>query len=729
MSDSSVDSSASSVASSKARTAAFLSRLAALQGHAVPRHRFSMLETNRDGADLSSLSLTQQAEEMWLGRFPLSQTCLKESQKLEKGAFPLLWVNDETSEMLFLTGRLASGAMIAENDEGETRELDLTEAQSGSFLHLGQEPQEPEAKEGATAKDGPSSSASKLFVHSLRKKRRVFAEAIFATLIMNVLGLFAAFYTMQVYDRVVPTKSFSTLWVLTVGVLIAVLFEFAMRQVRSYMMERATTAIDLELSGIFFGKALDIRLDERPATVGTFAAQIRQFDSVRNFMGASVLFVFADAPFAVLFIGVVAIIGGYVALVPLILVPVAILMTLVLRGQIEHYSEENMTESNIKNGLLIEAVDGIESVKATGGEWKMQDRYRDLVATIASSDIKLKLIGARASNFSIMIQQINHVGLIAVGAYAVTEESLTLGGLIACAILMGRVFTPLSQIPNLVMQWKQAKISLKNLDRIMALPGERNTSERLIVPDGCQGELALKNATFGYLSDRPTIVVPEIRFRPSERVAVLGAVGSGKSTFIKLLAGLYKPREGGLYLDGIDVQQIAPEFIREQIGYLPQDVRLFNGSLRENLTMGLPTPSDSRILEATKLTGLEASIKAHPRGLELQITEGGRGLSGGQRQLVGLTRLLLAKPKILLMDEPTASMDSQNEAQVIKHLFEEMPSESLLVMVTHKMSLLKHVQRIIVLDKGRVVVDGPRDEVMAKIRHLQSVAAKKERTM
>lgn len=722
MSGSSNSSSASSVISSKTRIAALLSRLAALQGHAVPVHRFSMLERNRDGADLSSLSLTQQAEEMWLVRFPHSETFSKESEDLKKGDFPLIWINEETTEILLLGGRLASGTISAVNNEGQNRELSQNEAQSGTFLYLGHE---PNAQAGATGEEGKSSSASKLLIQALHKKRRVFSEAILATLVMNVLGLFAAFYTMQVYDRVVPTKSFSTLWVLTVGVLIAILFEFVMRQVRSYMMERATTAIDLELSGIFFGKALDIRLDERPATVGTFAAQIRQFESVRNFMAASVLFVFADVPFAALFIGVIALIGGYVALVPLTLVSVAIMITLLLRGQIERYSEKNMTESNIKNGLLIEAVDGIESVKATGGEWKMQDRYRDLSAAIAFSDIKLKLIGARASNLSTMIQQINHIGLIAVGAYAVTEGSLTLGGLIACAILMGRVFAPLSQIPNLVVQWKQAKVSVKNLDRIMELPGERDPSERLIVPKGCQGELALKKASFGYLSDRPALVVPEIRFRPTERVAVLGAVGSGKSTFIKLLAGLYKPREGGLFLDGVDVQQIAPEYIREQIGYFPQDVRLFNGTLRENLTMGLPTPSDSRILEAARLTGLEASIQAHPRGLELQITEGGRGLSGGQRQLVGLTRLLLAKPKILLLDEPTASMDSKNEGRVIRHLFEEMPKESLLIMVTHKPNLLKHVQRVIVIDKGRVVIDGPRDAVMAKIRELQTAAAKK----
>jgi ATP-binding cassette subfamily C protein LapB len=291
-----------------------------------------------------------------------------------------------------------------------------------------------------------------------------------------------------------------------------------------------------------------------------------------------------------------------------------------------------------------------------------------------------------------------------------------MGGLIACSIIAGRALSPLAQIPTLVVQWKHAKIALKSLDAIMALPSDRNDDSRLVVPEACTGHVRLEKVAFGYIEDKPSLEVAELKLRPGERVAIVGPVGSGKSTLIKLLSGLYKPKAGHVFLDGVDMNHLAPEFLREHIGYLPQDIRLFNGTLRENLTLGLPTPSDSRILRAAALTGLEQSIQNHPKGLELHITEGGRGLSGGQRQLVGLTRLLLAQPRILLLDEPSASMDGQLEARVMKHLFEEIPKEALLVVVTHKVGLLPHVDRIIVVDSGRIVLDGPRDEVLMRLQ-------------
>lgn len=686
-----------------------LSRLAALLGHAVPAYRFGLVAHSEDGAEIANLSRLNQARELWKARFPGGQIRQIPIEHVERGDFPLLWVSAAADDVRLVRGRLSHGAFAVEDAEGEASDLDAAIVAKGHLLGL-------RAEENQAANADQPKTATDWFAFAIRKHRRIFFDSVLATFMISAVGLVSSLYSMQVYDRVVPTKGFSTLWVLSVGVLLAMVLEFTLKQVRAHMVDRACKAIDQELSGVFFGKALNIRMDARPSTVGTFASQIRHFELVRNFMTSSTLFILADAPFALVFVGVMAMLAGPVALVPLVMVPIAVLSGMFFQGAIEQLTGENMAESNRKNGLLIEAVDGIESVKAAGGEWKMLDRYRDLTTTIGISELKLKALTSRSTNLAQFIQQLNYVGLIAAGAYAISTGNLTMGGLIACSIISGRALAPLGQIPQLIVQWKQAKIALKSLDSIMAMPSDRDSDQRLVVPDSCSGAMRMEKAVFAYREDKPTLEVQALDIKAGERIAVLGAVGSGKSTLIKMLSGLYKPKTGAVYLDGIDMHQLAPEFVREHIGYMPQDVRLFNGTLRENLTLGLPTPNDSLILHAARLTGLDQPIQNHPKGLELVITEGGKGLSGGQRQLVGLTRLLLAKPKIMLLDEPTASMDAQLEAQVMNHLFKEISPESVLVVVTHKMGMLPHVNRIIVVDKGRIVLDGPREEVLARLR-------------
>ena len=693
--------------------AGLLSKLASLQGQAVPAHRFGMLEHTASGVPVEQLSRARRAVELWASRFPAAVTQELRVAAVQRGDFPLLWLADDGSQLLLLRGQLSHGGFAAEDEHQTTREVRPDALAAGSLLSL---------KVGEAASSAPGAgpkTAGEWFAHAISQHRRIFFEGIFATFMVSTLGLMASLYTMQVYDRVIPTQGFSTLWVLTFGVLLAMALEFTLKQVRSNMVDRASKAIDLELSGVFFGKALDIRMDARPQTVGTFASQIRHFESVRNFMTSSTLFILADAPFALFFIGVIALIAGPLALVPLLMVPLAVFSGLLFRGAIERHTEANMDESNRKNGLLIEAIDGIESVKAAGGEWKMLERYRHLTSTMADSELALRALSSRGTNLTQTIQQLSYVGLVAAGAYAVTTGNLTMGGLIACSIISGRALAPMAQIPQFIIQWKHAKIALQALDRIMAMPSDRDAGQRLVVPERCAGHLHIEKASFFYQEDKPILEVPTLTVRPGDRVAVLGAVGSGKTTLIKLLSGLYQPRSGSVFLDGVDMTHLAPEFVREHIGYLPQEVRLFNGSLRENLTLGLPTASDSVVLRAARMTGLDLIIQNHPKGLELNITEGGRGLSGGQRQIVGLTRLLLAQPRIMLLDEPTASMDAQLEERVMRHLFQELPAESVLVVVTHKMTLLPHVNRIVVVERGRITMDGPRDEVLARLRDLQ----------
>ena len=691
-----------------------LSRLAAIEGRSVPAFRFGMVQETESGVPLSTLQRDERAIELWRISFPQGQVRRVVPTELKKSDYPLLWLKSGSSTdeggVRILRGPLSQGGYSAEDDQAKPLNMSAAEVASGAVLQLHTD------EESWSGDEEKPHSAAEWFAFAIRRHRKIFIEAVVATFVLSTIGLASALYTMQVYDRVVPTKGFATLWVLTFGVLMAVALELILKQVRAHMVDRACKAIDIELSSVFFGKALDIRMDARPATVGTFAAQIRHFESVRNFLTASTLFILADIPFAVFFIVVIGLIAGPVAIVPLLLVPLAFLVGLSFRKPIEKATHDHMMESNQKNGLLIEAVDGIESIKAAGGEWKMADRWRRLTVLTSDSELKVRSMSILSTNVSMTVQQLTYVGMVAVGAYQISSGNLTMGGLIACSIIAGRALGPLAQMPSLVVQWKHAQIALQALDGIMAMPSDREENTRLVVPELCNGKLRLEKATFQYRKDSVTISVPELNINPGERVAIIGPVGSGKSTLIKMLSGLYKPTTGSLYLDGLDVSQIAPDFVREHIGYLPQDVRLFNGTLRDNLTLGLPSPSDAQILRAASLTGLAQAIKNHPRGLELPIAEGGRGLSGGQRQLVGLTRLLLAQPTIMLLDEPTASLDGQLETLVMNHLFKEIAPESVLVVVTHKVALLPHVSRIIVVNQGEISVDGPREEVLANMR-------------
>ena len=694
--------------------ATLLSRLAGLKGVAVPVLRFDYPEATSEGVDLADLSFIGRLEALWLLRFPAGKVSKISLGSKVKSKLPVFWVSHDSEQVLLIRGVLAS-KFISERSDGTTVEMTLEDLDGGDFFEFSTQDQDEDVSNDNKAQNF---TAKDWFIYAVKKRKRVFLEAVFATFVMSSLGLMSALYTMQVYDRVVPTKGFSTLWVLTFGVLLAILFEFCMKVVRAHMVDRASKAIDIELSSVFFEKALNIRADARPKTVGTFASQIRHFESIRNFMTSSTLFILADAPFAFFFIGIIYILAGPVAFVPLLVMPVGLLIGLSMRKPIERYTAEHMEESNKKNGLLIEAIDGIESIKAASAEWKLADRWSALTRLISTSEIKSRSLTAISTSSAQSIQQLSYVGIIAVGAYAISNGDLTMGGLIACSIISGRALTPLNQVPNLIVQWKHAKIPLDVLDGIMALPDD-NTGDRNIVPDTCLGAIVGKEVVFGYEENSPGIEVKSVSLGSGERIAVLGAVGSGKSTLLKLLAGLYQPKSGSLLLDDVDMRHLAKDFVREHIGYLPQEVRLFNGSLRENLVLGLPVLSDTQILMAAELTGLGNAIKAHPKGLDIQISEGGRGLSGGQRQLVGLTRLLLARPAVLVLDEPTASMDAALENRVMDHLFKELDKATTVVIATHKLAVLKHVDRIMMLENGRVVLDGPKDKV---IEHLNNKA-------
>lgn len=718
--------------------ARLLARLAALQGRAVPAHRFGM-STAPNGVALEGLPRVDRAEEIWTSLFPECPPAsrLTDPKRVD---FPLLWIPINQAERpLLVRGGLASGALVAQSEDGSNQVLERSDQTRGVLLRLRVSSERRadtgDDSAGTTERVVGPRSAREWFAYAIRQRRRVFIEASVATTVYNLLALATSLYSLNVYDRVIPTQGWSTLWVLSIGAFLGVVFEFVMREIRAIMVDRACKEIDLELSGVFFGKALSIRMDRRPSTIGTFAAQIRQFETVRNTLTSTTLFLLADMPFALFFIGVIALIAGKVALVPLALVPVAILTGFAHRRRIQRLTVLQIEESNQRNGILIEAIDGIESIKAAQGEWKQLERWQSLNESLSTNELALRHATTQSAAAVQSVQQLTYIAMIAAGAVAIGAGELTMGGLIACSIISGRAMQPIAMMSNLISQWAQARTSLRSLDAIMALPsdGPDEFGARPLIPEQTNGELALEDVRYVYGSrvdanlrragaeavqgatDLVALNVPKLRIAAGERVAILGPVGSGKSTLIKVLSGLYRPQSGRVFLGGLDMALLAPEFVREHVGYLPQDVRLFQGTLRENLTIGLPSPSDEQILQAARLTGLEQAIAAHPKGLSLEISEGGRGLSGGQRQLVGLTRLLIAQPSVVLLDEPTASMDSDLERFVMGRLASHLRQDAVLVIVTHKAALLQHVSRILVVDRGRLALDGPRDAVLARL--------------
>jgi ATP-binding cassette subfamily C protein LapB len=559
-------------------------------------------------------------------------------------------------------------------------------------------------------------SAMRLVRDALWAHKGVFIDAVVATGLITLLTLAASLFSMQVYDRVIPNQGLNTLWVLTVGVTLAICLEFILKQVRSHTVDRTCNVIDHELSEWFFRRMLGIRMEARPSSVGTLASQVKGFEMVRGVLASTSIFVLTDVPFALVFLVVIALVGGWLVAVPLIALPIALVAGLMFQRTIQRHAHLNLSASNRKAGLLVEAVDGVESLKANSAEWTIQARWSQLVVETSFAEQRILSYSALSQNLTASLQQLTYIALIAVGAYLVTENQLTMGALMACSIISNRTLMPIVQLPGVMVQWAQARAAIKGLEQIIALPNEADEAHCALAPQSLEGSFRFERTRFAYgTAHRMALEVERLEIKPGERVGLIGAIGSGKSTLLKLVSGMYRPAQGKVFLGGVDLALLAPPAVRELVGYLPQDTRLFSGSLRDNLLLGLPDPGEEAILAAARRTGLIELILGPPRGVALEIPEGGRGVSGGQKQLIAVTRMLLARPKVWLLDEPTGAMDSVTEARVVG-LLRELAAEGVtLVATTHKTALLPLLDRLIVLQGGRILLDGPRDAVLAKL--------------
>lgn len=562
-----------------------------------------------------------------------------------------------------------------------------------------------------------------LFKRAFFAHKKIFIEGAVAGALINLLALGTSLYSMQVYDRVIPTQGYATLGVLSLGVGIAVLFELLFKIIRSYLMEHAVTDIDSRLSRDIFGRLLQIRLDQLPGTVGSLSSQIRGYETIRAFLSSTTFYVLIDAPFGLLFVLLIAIIGGpLVALVPLVFLIFALAMGVTLRKQIDFHAKQATAATNLKTGLLVEAIEGAETIKAGGGGWGALSRWLDVVDEAIQHELVNRSISDKSGYFAAVLQQLSYVGLVGVGAYFAAEGNLTMGSLIACSILSGRALAPIAQIPGLMTQRAHAKAALEGLEKVFALETDNHGVERPLAPENILGQYQLERVRFAYPGAPQALAIQQLVIQPGEKIGVIGHIGSGKSTLLRLLTGMYQANEGRILLDGLDIDQISRILLADKIGYLQQEHRLFHGTLRQNLLIGIPDPGDEAIRNAAARTGLLAAITNHPKGLELLIAEGGKGLSGGQRQLVALTRLLLSDPRIWLLDEPTATMDEQTEQRCLQELHQTIKPEHTLVLVTHKPALLGMVTRLIVMGSQQIILDGPRDQVIAKLQE----AAKKQ---
>lgn len=566
-------------------------------------------------------------------------------------------------------------------------------------------------------------SFSDLLKSDLGNYKGILIEAIIATFLINMLALAVSLFSMQVYDRVIPTRSEYTLIILASGVFLIIVFEAFMKFSRSKIMDKVVVGLDQYLSREVFQRLLKVRIDQMPGSVGSMAAQLRGYEQVRSFFTASTLFGLVDLPMTLIFISLIAFIGSpFVALVPVLAAVIAIVMGLSARRRIDALAAEGATASYYKTGLLVEAVEGVETIKAGAGNWKFLSRWLDVMNVTVKNDLDMKHANDNLAYFTQMLQQVSYVGIVIVGSFVVMNGDMTMGGLIACSILGGRVLAPVMALPNLLVQYSHAKAAKLNIETLFSLEQDNHGVAYPLSPSRIKGFYQCDNVVFNYQNnDRPAIVINKLAIRPGERIAILGPIGSGKSTLLKVLAGLYAPTKGRVLLDGLDINQISRETLSERLGYLQQDHRLFQGTLRENLLIGMPAPDDDVLQEALIKTGLINLVSSHSSGLDLPISEGGRGLSGGQKQLVAFTRLLLTRPNVFLLDEPTAAMDNRQEQHCIKVLKQELADGQTFIVSTHKTALLELADRIIIMDNQRIIIDGPKHAVLEELKKNEQI--------
>jgi ATP-binding cassette subfamily C protein LapB len=602
-------------------------------------------------------------------------------------------------------------------------EAELLTIQSGHCLLVKQLPKPGEAG----GEDAEEPSGSSWLWKTVWRYRRYYYDSILASILINVLSTLGGLFAIHIYDRVIPLKAYSTLWSLVVGVVMAMLFEAAARHLRDYLLDLAARKSDITLSSALFKQALGLRLEHTPPSSGAFAHQVRQFETVRDFAASASMAVITDLPFALLFIFMIFTVAGPLAVVPLAAIFIVMITAILVQYPMHKLMLETFRDQSAMMGVLIESIEGIETLRVTGASGIMIKRYEELNATTAHSGMRFRIISNIVMTFFNLVQQAQGIIVMVWGTYLIHQGELSTGALVGCMMFSGRAIGPVGQFVQLAMRFQTAKTAMAGLNSLMEMPVERDPTRSYLQKTKFNGSIDIQKLSFAYPSTgnhKPPIALRDVTLsiEPGERVAFVGKIGSGKSTLLRMIAGLYQPIEGQVKIDGIDIRQIDPVDFRNQIGYVTQDLRLFRGTLRENIFLGRPAATVDAFMEVVALTGLDKIADAHPMGYDMPIGSMGLGLSGGQRQLVALARALVTRPKILLMDEPTSAMDMQTEAMFTKRL-EDIVKGRTVIIVTHRPSLLSVVDRIVVMDNQRMVADGEKEKILAMLAGSSAISS------
>jgi len=554
------------------------------------------------------------------------------------------------------------------------------------------------------------------FWSSLKYSQGIYRDVIIASFVINLFVLAAPLFTMNVYDRVVPNNAIETMWVLAIGILVIYVLDMILKLLRTYLLETAGKKSDIIISSLLFEKVMNLKLSSRPKSVGSFANNLKEFESIRNFFTSSTISTLIDLPFALLFLVVAYSIGGYIVVVPLIVIAIIMLYSFIVKEPLRKSIESTYEASAHKNGVLIESLMNIETIKVLGADGHSQWNWEESTGDIAHKGFKSKIFSASIQTVTAFMVQLNTVIVLIVGVYMIEDMALTMGGLIASVILTSRIIAPMGQLAALLANYEQTKTAYKSLNEIMQLPEERPKDKEFIHREHLQGKIVFKDVVFSYPEEeKQTLKGVSFTINPGERVGIIGKIGSGKSTIQKLILKLYEPDSGTILVDDIDLSQIDPAELRRQTSYVPQEIALFNTSLRANIVYKKPSVGHEALLKAAHIGLVSEFVNHHPLGFDMPIGEQGAGLSGGQKQAVGVARAFITQTPIVILDEPSTSMDSNSEALLLQRLDEATKGKTTLL-VTHKSSMMRLVDRLIIIDDGKVVMDGPKDKVLVALK-------------
>ncbi|MBU2984236.1 type I secretion system permease/ATPase [Saccharophagus degradans] len=588
---------------------------------------------------------------------------------------------------------------------------DLLQQYTGLAIYI-----KPETQYEARALHDIAPKRAHWFWGTLSHSWRIYRDVLVASFLINLFALANPLFVMNVYDRVVPNNAIETLWVLALGVSVVYIFDYILKTLRVHFIEVAGKKSDVLLSAYIFERVLGAKYDQHPPSVGAFTGQLRDFDSVRNFITATSVTAFVDLPFTVLFLVVIGYLGGPIVWIPIVIIPLIIVFSLVVQAMLNKAVANTFVASAQKNATMVEAITNLSLVKVLNAEGKILRNLEKAVGLLAYWGVKTRVLSNSATGFAGFMQQMASVLVVIVGVYLISAGELTMGGLIACVLLTTRSLMPLAQVAGLLVQFQQSKMALTSLEEIVNRQQERPNDRHFIKRIKLQGNVEFKAVNFVYPGDdQPTLKDVSFSLKEGEKVALIGRLGSGKSTMNNLIAGLYQPTSGAILIDGIDIKQIDPAELRANLGYVPQDSSLFYGSIKENIAYRDVYVDDQEIIRVAEVAGVSAFSNLHPHGLARMIGERGDNLSGGQRQAISIARGLVNSPALVLLDEPTSAMDNASEAKLMENLKEELADKTV-IMVTHKTSLLRLVDRVIVMDGGRIVADGPKDTVLEALK-------------